>query len=327
VEAKNDAAYPAVMAAIEAHGLKDSVIAKIYYNSPRIAEAKAAGYSVFAYFGSASDITDARIAALAQQLDAKSDYLVLPTDASDAQVRRAVATGIPVWSFPAHRRSEAAKSFSLGCHGVICSSLRYISHTGPTAVADTWASGAIAPGEMTKDPGSAAYAPTWLQNELHLGLQGSQHFLTLGQFGPVAAAGQTYTVEFQASWPTLPAALTDNMTIAFGHEDDAYYQHRSGLGNGYHAILRGDGRLQLFRHQDGQLDGIQLGPSIRTPSPRAGQWMSFALRVTPTTITWSRTDTTNPAVSVGDSTVRGGYLHIGRSSTDGELAFRSLSIS
>ena len=327
IEAKNDAAYPAVMAAVEAHGLKDSVIAKIYYSSPRIAQAKAAGYPVFAYFGSATDVTAARIAALAKQLDARRDYMILPTGASDVFVKQAVATGIPIWIFPAHRRSEAARFFSLGCKGIISSSLRYVSHTAPTAMSDTWAYGAIAPGEMTKDPGSGAYAPTWSQNQIQLGLHGAQHFLTLGQFAPIAKASQSYTVQFQASWPVLPASLADNMTVAFGHADDAYYEHRSGLGSGYHAILRADGRLQLFRHQDGKPDGIPLGASIQTPAPTAGNWMTFQLKVTPSTLTWSRTDVPAATVSVNDGTIRGGYLHIGRSSVDGELAFRSLSLS
>ncbi len=127
------------------------------------------------------------------------DYMILPTGASDVLVKQAVATGIPIWIFPVHRRSEAARFLSQGCKGIISSSLRYVSHTEPTAVADTWAYGAIAPGEMTKDPGGAAYAPTWSQNELQLRLQGAQHFLTLGQFGPIAKARQSYTVQFQAS--------------------------------------------------------------------------------------------------------------------------------
>jgi glycerophosphoryl diester phosphodiesterase len=180
---------------------------------------------------------------------------------------------------------------------------------------------------MTKNPGAAAYAPTWSQDELQLRLQGAQHFLTLGQFGPIAKASQTYTVQFQACWPTLPTSVSENMTLAFAHADDAYYEHRSGLGNGYHAILRADGRLQLFRHQAGTPDGIQLGGSIQTPAPTAGNWMAFQLKVTPTTLIWSRTDVPTASITVSDSTIRGGYLHVGRSSVDGTLAFRSLSLS
>ncbi|MET3805250.1 glycerophosphoryl diester phosphodiesterase [Nakamurella sp. UYEF19] len=327
LEAKNGNAFPAVLAAVQAHGLKNSVMIKLGYNSARIAKAKAAGYPVFAYFGATADVTADRIKTLAGQLDRTRDCLVIPTLDDDNLVKTAVETGIPVWAFAVHRRSEAAHFFALGCKGIVASSLKYVSTAEPSATADTWSFGAIAPGEMTKDPSSAAYAPTWSEDEMRLGAKGSQHFLTLGQLGPVAAAAASYTVEFESSWPTLPGTTDDNMSLVFGHADDAYYQHRSGLGTGYHAILRANGSLELFRHQDGQPDGVQLGSTAKTPAPTAGQWMKFRLSVTPSDITWARTDVAGATISASDRTVRGGYLHLGRSSTDGVLAFRGLSVS
>ena len=326
VEAKDDGAYPAVMAAVQSYGLQDSVIAKVYYSSSRVTEAKAAGFPVFAYFGSVSDVTVDRIKALAGQLDPARDYLILPTGVSDSSVAQAIATGIPIWVFPVHRRSEVSHFVALGCHGIISSSLPYASTNQSTATSDTWEFGAIAPGEMTKDPASAAYAPTWSGNELHLGAKGAQHFLTLGQFGPLATAARSYSVRFEATWPSLPSTATDNMTLAFAHSDDAYYQHRSGSGDGYHAILRANGSLELFRHRNGVQDGVALAKPVVTKAPAAGQWMKFELKVSPTTITWSRVDVPDAVITADDGSVRGGYLHIGRSSTDGELAFRSFSV-
>lgn len=192
------------------------------------------------------------------------------------------------------------------------------------ATEDTWASGAVAPGEMTKDPSTAKYAPTWSAAELQLSAQGVQHFVTLGQLSPLPSAHGSYRVRVQACWLTLPASTTDNLTLAFGRLDDSYYEHRSGAENGYHAILRADGQLELYRHVDGRQDGIPLGSSVSTPPPVAGQWISLELQVTPTSILWSRSDV-GAVVTVDDSTMRGGYLHIGRSSIDGVLAFRSLS--
>lgn len=331
IEAKNDAAYPSVITAIESAGLKDSVIVKAFYSSARIEEAAAAGYPVFAYFGVEKEITASRISALAAKLHPDTDCIVLPTSGADGFVNssfvaQAVATGIPVWVYATHRRSDAAHFFALGCHGVVASSLPYLSSDRAIATADTWSSGAIAPGEMTKDPGSAAYAPTWSGSELQLPVKGSQHFLTLGHFGPIRGAAGSYTIDVQASWPILPSSTADNLTIAFGRVDDSYYQHRLGRGSGYHAILRADGRLELFRHVDGRPDGIRLGATITSPPLTPGQWVSLQLRVTPTAITWARKDVT-AVVTASDSTLRGGYLHIGRSSTDGVLAFRSLSVS
>lgn len=328
IEAKNDAAYPAVMASVQAHGITDSVIVKASYDSKRIVEAKAAGYPVFAYFGTAGDVSPGRITTLARALDPGRDYLVLPVNGSDGGylpadlVRRAVSTGIPVWAFPAHRRVDAEHFFQLGCTGIITSSFQYVSSNVPTAVSDTWAFGAVAPGEMTRDPSSSAYAPMWVGDELHLGVGGAQHFITLGQFGPSPDATGSYTIDFEACWLSLPANSSDNLTVAFGRPDDSYYEHRLGSGNGYHAILRVDGGLELYRHQQGRSDGTPLGESVATSAARAGEWMAFQVRVTPGTINWSRVDTSGATVPAVDNTIRGGYLHIGRSSTDGLVAFR-----
>ena len=330
LEAKDDTAYPALMSAVATFGLESSVIVKATWDSLRIAEAKTAGFPVFAYFGSTAEVTSARIAALTGRLDRTRDCVVLPAAGTDPQhlalVRQAVATGIPVWVFPVHRRSEAARYFALGCQGVVGSSLHYVSTAVPSATSDTWAFGAIAPGEMTLDPSTATYAPTWVDDELHLGYQGGQHFLTLGQLSPVRNAAGTYSVALQATWKTLPADTADNLTLAFGHQDDTYYQHQLGTSTGYHAILRADGRLELYRHLQGSTVGVPLAAAVTTPAPVAGDWIGLELTVTPTGITWKRTDAPG-SVSATDSTIRGGYLHIGRSSIDGDLAFRALTLS
>ena len=332
IEAKQDAAYPSMMAMIEARGLKASVVVKAFYSSGRIPQARASGYPVFAYFGAENDLSTARINTLASQLDPSNDYIILPNSGKNGYidsglVRDAVATGVPVWVYASHRRVDAQHFFALGCTGIVGSSYQYLATTAPVASTDAWSFGAISPGEMTRDPASVTYAPNWSNNEIHLGAQGPQHFLTLGQLGPLAKAGAAYTIKFEASWLALPSALTENMTLAFGHADDAYYQHRSGLGGGYHALLRADGRLELFRHDDGRTNGTSLAASLQSPAPTPGQWLKFQLEVTPTRITWSRTDVAGATVSATDHTYRGGYLHIGRSSTDGVLAFRSLSVN
>lgn len=102
IEAKNDAAYPAMVAAIEDSGIEGSVIIKAPFSSSRIGQARAAGYPVFGYFGAVSDLSLARITALAAQLDHAADYLVLPTYGARGSlnpdlVSHAVSTGIPVW--------------------------------------------------------------------------------------------------------------------------------------------------------------------------------------------------------------------------------------
>lgn len=328
LEAKADSAFPAMMSMAEGLGLKQSIVVKAHHTSSRIAQAKAAGYPVFGYLGSADEMTTPNIASLAAKLDAASDFLVVPSSSTADQIRACVATGIPVWVYPLHRRSEAARFFSLGVVGAICSSFAYISGSASTATMDTWRYKAIAAGEMTRDPSSPSWAPEWTgPDELTLAVHGSQHFITLGQLAPLPAAAGSYSIEFEAAFATLPQDGTSNLSLAFGHDDDAYYEHQLGSQNGYHAVLRVDGRLGLFQHVAGDPAGKQLGPTVNTPAAGPGQWMRFKLDVTPTTVTWARLDqAASDVIAVTDSTMRGGYLHVGRSAKDGALSIRRFSV-
>lgn len=329
LEAKDDAAYPAMMALAESLGLRDSIVVKAYRTSSRIAQAKSAGYPVFGYLGSAADMTRQNITTLAGALDPRTDVLVIPSSSSADQVRESVATGIPVWVFPLHRRAEAAGFFAAGAVGAVCSSYGYISSATAIAVSDTWRSGAIAPGEMTKDPSSPQWAPHWTgTDELTLSVTGHQHFLTLGQFAPLARAAGSYRIEFQASFPELPSDRTSNLSLAFGHADDSYYEHQLGAQSGYHALLRVDGRLQLFEHRAGEVTGRQLGPTVQTSAAVPGQWIGLRLDVDPEQLSWTRLDGPTPAgIMVRDRSHRGGYLHLGRSATDGSMSLRSLTVT
>jgi glycerophosphoryl diester phosphodiesterase len=346
IDAKDDAFNPAMIAMVERHGLQKCVIVKAYYQSASIKAVQDAGYPVFAYFGEPVGVGEIR--ALARRLDRSRDFLVISPsgdgpagDGIDvAVVKAAVATGVPVLIAPVHRRWEVAQYFALGVVGAICSSFGYLDRDSAITTTDTWRYPTIASGEMTKHPEDPTLAPSWTgTDELTLERAGSQQFMTMGQLSPVAKAAGSYRVEFQARWTSLPGSPESSITLAFGHADDRYYENRLGLGAGYHALLRADGRLQLFAHQPGVPQGNQLGSTIRTPPPRAGAWLSLRLDVTPSTLTWSRTDAgvqaaggagaggAADAVSVALGGNRGGYLHIGRSSNDGALAFRGLAIS
>ncbi len=53
--------------------------------------------------------------------------------------------------------------------------------------------------------------------------------------------------------------------------------------------------------------------------------MTLRLEVSPTAVVLQRPDS-GTEISVNNSTHRGGYLHLGRSSADGVAAFRNFSI-
>jgi hypothetical protein len=168
---------------------------------------------------------------------------------------------------------------------------------------------------MTRDPGSVSWQPRWADGALTLAAPDSQHFLTLGQLGPLPQAAGSYQVEFEAKWDGLPSDSSDHLDLVFGQLDDQYYEDGLGAGNGYHAVIRADGSLELFSHRAGSIESSSIAPSASTPPAAAGQRMSFRLQVDPERIVWNRTDSgAQGSVAATDSSFRGGYLHIGRAS-------------
>lgn len=329
VEAKDDRAYEPMMAMLAKYRLESSVMVKTYFLSKRIAEAKAFGFGVFAYFTTPAELTPTAIQTVAGQLSPRTDAIVVPNSGPGGYlaaqlVDAAVATAIPIWPYPLHRRADVAHYKALGMQGAVTSNIGYLLGKTEQATTDQWASKALVSGELTRDPYDERFAVSWARGGvIALGAKGTQHFLTLGNLGPITSP--VYSVEFQASYGVLPTDPLANLTLAFGHTDDAYYEHRSGSANGYHAIMQANGELGLYAHRVGQPAGVKLAV---TKSARVfrGEWMKFRLDVTPTTLTWNRLD--QPAkVTVADKAFRGGYLHLGRASTDGSLALRGLKVT
>ena len=336
IEAKRDADYPAMIAMVEHYGLSDSVIVKAYRTSDTIAAAKRAGYPVFAYLD-AGDASPHHIGRLAGVLDASNDFLGLPTTGPDMLtlldrnlVRAAVATGIPVWVYPVHRRSERDYFAGLGVDGMMASSYRYLATDTATAMHDRWQTGAIQSGEMTKTPATAVFAPQWSPDgTLTLAASGAQHYLALGQLAPITHAQRSYRIEVQARWDALPSDPQAHLDLVFGHSDDTYYEDGYGHSDGYAAVVRGDGSLAVLRHRTGSTESRPLASAGSTP-PVPGQWLHLRLDVSPTRIKWRRLDSgSSAAVIAQDSAYRGGYVHIGRSNTDPDASasFRRLTVA
>ena len=311
VEAKDHRAYEPIMAMIGKYELEESVIVKAYYSSATWRKAKSVGLPVFCYFGVATEVTVESIAAIGAELDPELDCLVIPgfaadgTYISDEVVVAAVATMVPVWVHPLHRRSEVSHFFELGAQGAICSSFGYAVGAVAPLTGDDWAQQAIEPGEMSRAPASITYSPKFTANgNLVLDAKGLQHFITLGQLGSVPSTGDQLVVEVEAGWLELPGELTDNLTIAFGRVDDSYYEHRQGAGSGYHAILRANGELGLFRHDDGTAEGTKLGTSVMTAAMVVGQSAKLRLELAGDRITFSRLDSVGAVNVVDDGRTR-----------------------
>lgn len=332
VEAKDNAAFPAMVELIERLRLKESVVLKLHSGSPRFAEAKEAGYPVFGYQGSFAEATPARIRQLAKLLDPATDYLVVPSNENgtwlpDPVLRAAVATKVPVLVFEVHRRSELKHHLARGAVGAVVSSIGYLNGAAKPVDRDAWAQGRLAPGEMTRRPESSDYALGWPPGgAVSLRVQDRQAFVTLGQFAPLRQPTGPYQVDLEVRVDVVPSQPRSNVTLAFAHADDRYYEHRQGTLDGYHALLRIDGSLELWSHSAGTPDGTPLGPPAAGPPPAPGAWTPLRLEVTPTTLTWTRLDT-GASVTASDTRWRGDYLHVGRSAIDGSVSLRRMRIS
>jgi hypothetical protein len=303
---------------------------KIYGRSRRVEQAKKAGFAVFNYLGNNEDTTSANIAKLATRLDRATDVLVIPAAFDDiltpaALVREAVATQLPVWVFPVHRRSDVAYFGNLGVEGFITPDLPYLLRTTNAVQSDNWANGAISPGELTKDPYNDTFALKWPGNGVvTLDFKDRASFMLPGQFCPIPFGAQNYSITFEARFDDLPTDRTTHLSIAFGHEDDRYYVHQAGAIDGYHAIMRADGQLGIYEHRVGRAIGKLLGRNFADKPMRTGAWYQFTLEVNPDRINWSRAG--GGAIETVDSRWRGGYFHIGRSGTDGPLSLRKLQV-
>lgn len=329
IEPKDDSAYVPLVELINELELGDTVIIKLDHSSPRIEQAKESGFPVFAYLGNAEVTTETNVSALAGRLDPARDAMVLPTTDERGLmpadlIKAAVATGVPVWVFPVHRRHEVEYFAHLGVQGIITASIGYVSGAISPSRTDNWASGQLSPGELTRYPYAGAFGLAWTEpGVLTIPTPGRPTFVTFGQFAPITAS--SYRIAFDACFDPVPSDRWQHVSLAFGRADDLYYQHRLGAGDGYHALLRGEGHLGLYSHASNVINGRQLVAPAEGRPLHSGVWSRLTLDVTPESIRWSRDDGT--AVEVRDSRFRGGYFHIGSSATDGALKLRALSVS
>ncbi len=329
LEAKYNPAFVPMMAMAREKGLLDSVIAKMHWQSPHLRRARQMGLARFVYLGE-EELTPTAVSDTLRELDRERDVIVLPVRVkgkplADALARQAFDSGVPTWLYPVHRRSEVTHFHQLGVQGFITPDLGYLAAEGAARTEDDWASGKLDAGQLTYDPYDMRLAPGWSADGiLTLDFPGRTSFVTLGQFCPVPNP-QGYTVEIEAQYVSSPSDPAQAISLAFASSTDAYYEHRDGAGDGYHALLRSNGELGVWAQVPGKEDGVPLGAPLRTPALVAGEWTRLRLDVTADTIRWNREG--HGSVSVNDRRTRGAYLHLGRTGADGAAAFRDLRLS
>lgn len=326
IEAKDDQAFDPMVEIVNRLELSSSVMMKINHSSARIAQAKAAGFAVFSYLGNAEVATPENIRSAAGGLDLERDCLVIPAFNEKGMfpaelVRVAVNTKIPIWVFPVHRRSEAAYFSYLGVQGMIAADVGYLSGSDPSRTKDAWSQGRLQSGELTKEPYSERFGMDWRDSALVLKAEDQPAFVCFGGYAPL---GQPrYRISFEARMAKPWSDSEQGVSIAFCRDDDSYYAHRQGKGDGYHGLLRRSGSIELFAHRDGSPDGRPLADAL-AGEPMSDHWTKLSVEVDPGAVRFGQP---GKMVTAPDPSFRGGYFHIGRTSDDGELELRNLEVN
>lgn len=298
-----------------------SIVWKNYYQSTSFAWAKANGFTVWGYADEGT--TDTQL----NTYDANIDMWGVPHTMTDDRIQAVVARGKPVICWEVHRRSDVTRLTGLGVQGLMCSGYHYVTRSTPVLTVDDWITQVKAPGNL----GLANYNETYAlkygsdpDGDVFINRVATESVL-LGAFCPTAA--DSYTIGFDMMFETVPAA-TLHAGIAFAKPDDTKYQFNSANSSGgYHLVFRGNGDLQLYKHDAGVTSGAKLGEVLVGAQPAGaapvdGQWMSFTIQVTATQIIVTRTDLAPDVVlTVTDSSYRGGYMHLSQGSIN-DLAIK-----
>lgn len=290
----------------------NTVIWKLYYqNSTEWAASR--GYKIWLYVDADTTQEQADPYELG---DDQPTIWGVPHTASDEVVqafveRNSSAKKVMVWEV--HRRTEQLKFRNLGIKGFMSPQWSYIynqKRTGDSA----FPLRVVEPGCM----GVANYDPDYA---IHFDEDGRAYCdkfpnqsVMFGSSTPEDPSA-SWTIEFGMVWDTVPSS-TVHGGIAFARTDDSKYQFSTAnTVGGYHLAIRGNGTLQIYRHDPGVASGVKLAENTSVTQPEAGEEMTFVVTITPTTITFERTDVDDAAISTNDTTYRGEYQHLSNGST------------
>lgn len=258
------------------------------------------------------------------------DYLAVYRDAPPEKVTAAVAAGLDVFVYGVDRRHDHDRLAALGVDGFITDDPVYVSRRLPPFasdpyVAQTYWNGCLPSREGARGtftpPDWWGYGPDWASASAADGHPGGYEGALQGWACPVAMPapgdpdGSRAAIGFDAVFDAVRDGDTSRWaSIFFGAPDDRPFRDR-GAGpdapHGYHALLRADGELALYRVDAGE---AVLLAAARTPPLSLGRTVArLEVRVSPGDVAVARTDAGPDAcVSAGDTAHRGGYFHLGR---------------
>lgn len=284
---------------------RDRFVWKQYAGAGQFQAAKDRGYKVWGYF-----MTD--IFSRIQELAPRFDFLGIPHTASDAIISEIVAvaqaTGQPLICWEVHYRWMLERLKRLGVRGMMTSNIPYVYSTSTAqSNVDTFSTGRRGHGDLPHTTDNWNLQPRIIPagGVLSFNMRQAVGYV-MGSMCPIPA--DTYTLEFEMRFDGVQLTANQHSGVWFGHETDL--THRSGVAEnigGYHLIQRGNGVLDLMRHDPGTTSGIPLASSTG-PVPVPGQWTKYRVAVSPGLISAERVGVEGSTVETVDALFRGGYF-------------------
>lgn len=265
------------------------------------------------------------------------DYVAVDQNAPEANIAAAARAGLMVFVYDVVRRHQHDRLAALGVSGFITDDPVYLSRRLPPFrsdpyVAQTFWHGCLpsvegARGEFTP-PDWWGYGPDWIPGAAgdaadpppvtagrgyHGALQGWACPLPVP--GSDDAGGGRTTIGLDLILDAVRDGDTSRWaSVFFGARDDRPFRDdgaAEGAPDGYHALLRADGELALYRVDSGAASPLS---SVRTPPLELGSTVArIEVLLSPGEIAVARADAGRGAVvRAADTAHRGGYLQLGR---------------
>ncbi|MFB8083680.1 glycerophosphodiester phosphodiesterase [Streptomyces sp. NPDC056013] len=315
VHCNNTGSGAAAVEAVQRHERAGAVLI-MAWNETELAPARAAGIPTILLDEDGTLPAGQTYAGL---LAAGTQYIGLnPAQTPAAAIEAAAAAGLRVIVYTVNRRSDYAALPLASVWAVISDDPWYVRAASPMRTRDafaaqTWFHGMLGIVSGREDRGY--FQPVgWYgldtSGSLHADNGGWLGVLQ-GYLGPL---GETFTLDVDCvleAADSSGASLQLALTVGDGEYDDDVDTTGGCRQPGYNVLLRSSGVIDVYRTSHGTAPAVKLG-SVATPGLTAGAPIHLKVQLTPTQITVSRAGVTPNAVTVTDSTYRGGmYPHLG----------------
>ena len=144
---------------------------------------------------------------------------------------------------------------------------------------------------------------------------------------PLANAAGTYTLTVPFTIDATDSDASSWVGIYFGNPDDTTPAYNLDVpGNGWLCMIRQSGSLQVYKVTNGAGTSVGTGSTVAIP---AGGSATVTVQVTPTAITFTRTDSGGfPPITITDSAYRGAYWHLRANTKNaGIYSFGAVTVS